>query len=135
MILVTYNICAAVKVKATHPHTSAAAALQPVAPFEPLVTCLYIQKCVCYDWLAPIGAVAFRKLAIPFGTVRFAPLPSHRNNKLPKITHLRNEFPSAAVWYTLLPGMPPFNWSAQQPTPSLESHKVVRPSSGGQEGE
>lgn len=95
-------------------------------------------------WLACcLGAVAYRKLAIPTGAVCFAPLASHRNCVLPKPTHLLNEFPSAPAWCALLPGMLLFNWpalvffffSSEQPSVSLESRKVVRLLSGGQEGE
>lgn len=57
---------------------------------------------------------------------------------LPKTTHLLNEFPSAPVWYALLPGTPLFNWSAHPPTihgVSLESCKVAELLSEGQEGD
>ncbi len=98
-------------------------------------TLLVFQESVL--WLACLfGAVAYRKLAFPAGAVCFTPLTSHRNCVLPKTTHLLNEFPSAPVWYALLPGTPLFNWCVcppQQPTVSLESCKVVKLLSEGQE--
>lgn len=64
-------------------------------------------------WLACLHiAVAHRKLAIPTGAVCFAPHTSHRNCKLPKTTHLLNEFSSAPVLCPLLPRTLLFNWSA-----------------------
>lgn len=39
-------------------------------------------------------------------------LPPCTSSVLPRITHLLNEFPAAAVWHV---GTPPFNWPAHQP--------------------